>query len=320
MMNRMKITVVGAGAMGSLFGGLLAERGHEVTLVDVNAAHLQAIQSQGLRLHTDQSDRHIRALRACRPDEADGVPDLVLVFTKTLHTASALAGVAHLIGPETHVLSLQNGLGNVEVISQHAALGRILIGVTTWPADLVGPGHVHSHGQGVVRLMSADCRDRPFVATVAQALDEAGLACTVDTAVWTAIWEKVAFNAALNSICTATQCTVDQLGAIDDGPALAFCVVDEVLAVAQAQGVTVHADACKARVADAIGRHVGHKPSMLQDVLAGRRTEIESINGAVVAAAAAHDIPVPCTRTLLQIVRLVQARQAGTAPAGSVVH
>lgn len=311
----MKITVVGAGAMGSLFGGLLAESGHDVTLVDVNAAHLQAIASHGLRLHNDQSDRHIRTLRACRPDEADGVPDLVLLFTKTLHTASALAGVAHLLGPDTHVLSLQNGLGNVEAIGQHVATERILIGVTTWPADLVGPGHVHSHGKGVVRLMSADGHARPFVAAVARAIDEAGLACTADAAVWTAIWEKVAFNAALNSICTATHCTVDQLGAVQDGQALAFTVVDEVLAVAQAQGVAVHAEACKARVADAIARHVGHKPSMLQDVLAGRRTEIEAINGAVVAAAAVRGIPVPCTRTLLQIVRLVQARQAAVPTA-----
>lgn len=315
MAEHMKITVVGAGAMGSLFGGLLAEQGHEVTLVDVNVAHLQAIQSHGLRLHNDQADRRIHALRASPPDEADGVPDLVLLFTKTLHTASALSGVAHLIGPGTHVLSLQNGLGNVEAIAQHVPMDRILIGVTTWPADLVGPGHVHSHGQGVVRLMSADGREQPFVAAVARALDEAGLACTADAAVWTAIWEKVAFNAALNSICTATQCTVDQLGAIEDGQALAFAVVGEVLAVAQAQDIAVHADACKARVADAIARHVGHKPSMLQDVLAGRRTEIEAINGAVVAAAAARDIPVPCTRTLLQIVRLVQARQAATPSA-----
>lgn len=316
----MKIAVVGAGAMGSLFGGLLAEQGHDVTLVDVNAAHLQAIQSQGLRLHDDRGDRHIHALCACRPKEADGTPDLVLVFTKTLHTASALAGVVHLVGPETHVLSLQNGLGNVEVIGQHVPAARILVGVTTWPADLVGPGHVRSHGQGVVRLMSADGRKRPFVATVAQALDEAGLACTADAAVWTAIWEKVAFNAALNSICAATQCTVDQLGVIDDGRVLAFAVVEEVLAVAQAQGIAVQPDACKARVADAIARHVGHKPSMLQDVLAGRPTEIESINGAVVAAAAVRGIPVPCTRTLLQIVRLVQERPTHATAATERAH
>lgn len=309
----MKIAIVGAGAMGSLFGGLLAERGHSVTLIDVNVAHLEAIRANGLRLHTDDGDRHIHALQACQPSHAEGSPDLMLVFTKTLHTASALAGVAHLIGADTHVLSLQNGLGNVEVIQRHVAPSRILIGVTTWPADLVGPGHVHSHGQGVVRLMSADGSEHPMLAKVAGALADAGLACTADPAVWTAIWEKVAFNAALNSICAVSHCTVDQLGVIDDGQDLAYSVVEEVLAVAQAQGIAVDQDACAARVADAISRHVGHKPSMLQDVLAGRKTEVEAINGAVVAAADRSGIPVPCTRTLLRLVRLVEARIASAA-------
>lgn len=316
----MKIVVVGAGAMGSLFGGLLAESGHAVTLVDVNAAQLQALQAKGLRLQTDEGERYIRGLRACGPSQATESPELMLVFTKTLHTATALAGVQHLMQPDTHVLSLQNGLGNVETISQYVAPDRILIGVTTWPADLAGPGHVHSHGRGVVRMMAADGHDRPFLATVAKALNDAGLACTVDAAVWSAIWEKVAFNAALNSICTSTQCTVDQLGTIDDGRVLAFSVVDEVLSVAQARGVTVQAEACRARVADAIAHHIGHKPSMLQDMLAARRTEIEAINGAVVAAAAEHGIPVPCTRTLLQVVRLMEARLAGTAAKGPPAH
>lgn len=309
----MKIAIVGAGAMGSLFGGLLAERGHSVTLIDVNVAHLEAIRANGLRLHTDDGDRHIHALQACQPSQAEGSPDLMLVFTKTLHTASALAGVAHMIGADTHVLSLQNGLGNVEVIQRHVAPSRILIGVTTWPADLVGPGQVHSHGQGVVRLMSADGSEHPMLAKVAGALADAGLACTADPAVWTAIWEKVAFNAALNSICAVSHCTVDQLGLIDDGQDLAYSVVEEVLAVAQAQGIAVDQDACAARVADAISRHVGHKPSMLQDVLAGRKTEVEAINGAVVAAAVRSGIPVPCTRTLLRLVRLVEARIASAA-------
>lgn len=315
----MKIVVVGAGAMGSLFGGLLAESGHSVTLVDVNAAHLQAIRAKGLHLQTDGGDRYVQGLRACLPSEATEPPELMLVFTKSLHTATALAGVQHLIHPDTHVLSLQNGLGNVEALSQHVAPDRVLIGVTTWPADLAGPGHVHSHGQGVVRMMAADGCERPFVAAAARALNQAGLSSTVDTAVWSSIWEKVAFNAALNSICTATQCTVDQLGALADGQALAFTVVDEVLSVARARGVTVSPEACKNRVADAIAHHIGHKPSMLQDMLAGRRTEIEAINGAVVAAAAAHGIAVPCTQTLLHIVRLMEARLAGTsAPAPSV--
>ena len=304
----MKISIVGAGAMGSLFGGLLAESGNEVTLIDVNDAHIGAVRTQGLRLATDGGDRQVTALKAVRPEDAVGFPDLLLVFTKTLHTSAALSGVRHLIGPGVHVLSLQNGLGNVEKIAGFVPPERVLIGVTTWPADMVGPGHVHSHGKGVVRLMAADGIDRPFVSQVAEALTKAGLDCTSDSTVWAAIWEKVAFNAALNSICAVSGCTVDELGKVPDGSRLANDVVTEVLSVALRLGIDVDPAKCWGNVASAIAQHKGHKPSMLQDVLAGRRTEVESINGAVVALAGPLNIRLPATETLLALVRLAQAR------------
>jgi 2-dehydropantoate 2-reductase len=304
----MKITIVGAGAMGSLFGGLLAESGSDVTLIDVNDAHIGAIRADGLRLATDSGERWVNALRICRPEDATDVPDLLVVFTKTLHTSAALSGVKHLIGSEVHVLSLQNGLGNVEKIGEFAAPERILVGVTTWPADMVSPGYVHSHGQGVVRLMAADGNARPIVSSVSEALSRAGLQCTSDATVWAAIWEKVAFNAALNSICAVSGCTVDQLGLVPDGGHLADTVVMEVLSVAQRLGIDVNPAKCRANVAVAIAQHKGHKPSMLQDILAGRRTEIEAINGAVVATAGRFDMRLPTTETLLSLVRLAEAR------------
>jgi len=304
----MKISIVGAGAMGSLFGGLLAESDNEVTLIDVNDAHIGAIRAKGLRLATDGGDRQITALKALRPEDAADLPDLLLVFTKTLHTSAALSGVRHLIGPGVHVLSLQNGLGNVEKIAEFASPERILIGVTTWPADMIGPGHVHSHGKGVVRLMAADGIDRPFVAQVSEVLTRVGLDCTSDGTVWAAIWEKVAFNAALNSICAVSGCTVDELGKVPDGSRLANDVVTEVLSVALRMGIDVDPAKCWANVASAIAQHIGHKPSMLQDILAGRRTEVESINGAVVAAAGPLSIKLPVTETLLSLVRLAEVR------------
>ena len=302
------ITIVGAGAMGSFFGGLLAESGNDVTLIDVNDAHIGAISANGLRLETENGDRQVRSLRVCRPEGASDLPQLLVVFTKTLHTAAALSGVRHLIGPDVHVLSLQNGLGNVEKITEFVSPERILIGVTTWPADMVAPGHVHSHGKGVVRLMAADGVSRPIVSQVTETLSDAGLACTSDSTVWAAIWEKVAFNAALNSICAVSGCTVDQLGLVPDGKRLADEVVVEVLSVAQRLGIEVNVAKCKATVAGAIAQHKGHKPSMLQDVLAGRRTEIEAINGAAVAAAERVNLKLPTTETLLSLVRLAEAR------------
>jgi 2-dehydropantoate 2-reductase len=196
----MRITVLGAGAMGSLFGGRLAESGQEVTLIDVNDAHLEAIRTHGLRLQTDEGDRRVTRLAACRPEAATNTPDLLIVFTKTLHTGSALAGVRHLIGDDTHVLSLQNGLGNVEKMGEFLPSTRVLVGVTTWPADMVAAGHVHSHGEGAIQLQTADGVERTALGQCVAALNSAGLRCTADQNVWASVWEKVAFNAALNSI------------------------------------------------------------------------------------------------------------------------
>ncbi|AXK52388.1 ketopantoate reductase family protein [Pseudomonas protegens] len=306
----MNITILGAGAMGSLFGCLLAESGQQVTLLDINDAHLAAIQRDGLLLATDHGERRIRGLNACRPEKASGHPDLLLVFTKTLHTDSALRSVARHITRHTRVLTLQNGLGNAEAVSRHVAPRQVLIGMTNWPADLLGPGQVHSHGQGMVRVLALDEGERQASAEVAAVLDAAGLSCAVDPEVWTSIWEKVAFNAALNSLCAATGCTVGQLDAAPEGVALARAIVMEVVAVAGAQGIVLDAQRCLDSVAFAMANHRSHKPSMLQDVLAGRPTEIGAINGQVVARAREAGVAVPHTETLLGLLRLIEQRAA----------
>ncbi|MCA8244330.1 MULTISPECIES: ketopantoate reductase family protein [Burkholderia] len=312
----MKIAILGAGAMGSLFGGRLAESGEAVTLIDVNDAHLEAIRRDGLRIDDDRGERRIRTLHAMRPEAAnadaaaapDTPFDLLIVFTKSLHTRAALDGVRALLTPDTFVLTLQNGLGNVETVNAFVPIERILVGVTTWPADAAGPAHVRSHGAGTVRMMTADGAARPFAAAVADALSRAGLACTLDADVWAAIWEKVAFNAALNTVCAATGCTVDQLGHHHDGPRLALALAAETAAVAHAKGIAVDGARIARNVEHAIRDHRGHRPSMLQDVLAGRRTEIDAISGKVVAAARETGVAVPHAETLLALVRLIDAR------------
>ncbi|MBU9663755.1 2-dehydropantoate 2-reductase [Burkholderia multivorans] len=310
----MRIAILGAGAMGSLFGGLLAESGEDVTLIDVNDAHLDAIRRDGLRIDDDRGERGITTLQALRPEaanaSADTPFDLLIVFTKSLHTRVALDGVRALLTPHTHVLTLQNGLGNVETLNAFVPLERILVGVTTWPADLAGPAHVLSHGAGTIRMMTADGAASPFAAAVADALSRGGLACTLDADVWAAIWEKVAFNAALNTLCAVTRCTVDQLGEHHDGPRLAQAIVAETAAVARAKGIAVDAARIARNVEHAIREHRGHRPSMLQDVLAGRRTEIDAISGKVVAAAREVGLAVPHTETMLSLVRVIDA-QAG---------
>ncbi|WP_415116809.1 ketopantoate reductase family protein [Paraburkholderia sp.] len=308
MPEALDIAILGAGAMGSLFGGLLAEAGHRVTLVDIDDAHLDAIRSAGLRLTTDAGSRVVGNLRVCRPEQAESAPELLIVFTKTMHTEAALTSARALLGPHTAVLSLQNGLGNVERIARYVARERVMAGMTTWPADKPGPAQVSSHGSGEIRLMNADGETHTHVRRAVDALNSAGLNCVADPNVWSAIWDKVAFNAALNSLCALTQCTVGELSNVPDGEALTLKIVAEVAAVARANEMAFDETHVADNVRHALAHHHAHRPSMLQDVLAGRKTEIEAINGAVVAAAQAAAVAAPCTECLLQLVRLVDAR------------
>jgi 2-dehydropantoate 2-reductase len=340
----MKITILGAGAMGSLFGGLLAEAGAAVTLLDVNQQHLDAIRRDGLRLETDalQTDalgtpdhaRIITNLATARPEESTDIPDLLMIFTKTHQIAPALNSARQLLGPATWVLTLQNGLGNVEAISAFVPRDRILVGVTTLPADFLGPAHVASHGGGLIRMGHADTTTqtdhpghRPFndccmLCQVVDLFNQAGLRTTADPNVWAAIWEKVAFNAAFNALCAVTGCTVEQIEFVPSGPQMALAVVAETIAVAHAAGIPADLERTQATLLGSFKTHAGHQPSMLQDILAHRRTEIDSINGAIVRAARAHAIPVPHTEMLYTLVSLIEAHQraAGTAPAPEHQH
>lgn len=308
MTDVLDIAILGAGAMGSLFGGLLAEAGHRVTLVDIDEAHLNAIRAEGLRLSTDSGSRIVGNLRACRPEQAGPAPELLIIFTKTMHTEAALASGRHLLGPDTAVLSLQNGLGNVERIGRHVPHERIMVGMTTWPADKSAPGQVSSHGAGVIHMMSADGKPHGHLRRALEALNSAGLNSIADPDVWPAIWEKVAFNAAMNSLCALTRCAVGELANVPDGEALALKVVAEAAAVAGAEGIAFDEARVAGAVRFALVHHQAHKPSMLQDVLAGRKTEIEAINGAIAAAARKTGTAAPTIECLLQLVRLVDAR------------
>ncbi|PZR95772.1 MAG: 2-dehydropantoate 2-reductase [Stutzerimonas stutzeri] len=301
----MRISILGAGAMGSLFGGLLAEAGHQVELIDVNPAQIAAVREHGLLIRNDAGERRV-AIPIMRPEESTTRPDWLVVFTKAMHTQGALDAARHLIGPQTRLLSLQNGLGNAEKLAGFADASRIAIGMTTVPADLVAPGEVHSHGASKTRVVMADGSENAALAALAAALDAVGLPCTVDPDAVVAIWEKVAFNVALNSLCAVTQRTVGALGADADGRQLAHAIASEALAVAQAEGLMVSPQRTHATIDHALDHHGGHKPSMLQDLLAGRATEVETLNGAVVLAARLHGIAAARTEALYALVKMAE--------------
>lgn len=305
----MKIHVVGAGAMGCLYAGAFHRAGCEVTLVDIDAAHLAAIRAHGLELETRSGIEHL-PLPACRPEEAEGTSDLVLLFTKTFHTDAALQGVRQIVGPATQVLTLQNGLGNDERVAHHVARERVLVGVSTLPADLVAPGRVRSLGEGGSKLYPAFGGDPRFAGEVAAALSRGGLPSALDPEIGAAIWAKAIFNAAMNPLCALTRRTPGFLARHEESRDMIRISVDEGVAAARANGVEIEAGPIHALTEVSMTDHADHEASMLQDIKAGRRTEIDAINGAIVRAAQAKGVPTPVTASLWRLVRLEEAKLA----------
>lgn len=297
----LRIAVLGAGALGSVLGAELHKRGAEVTLLDTNDAHVAAINAQGLRVDWDEGPEQVE-LRAARP-EAAGSSDLVILLTKTLHSEAALAGVRPVIEAGACVMTLQNGLGNVERLTRYVDRKRILYGCTMTPGDMRGPGHVASHGLAYT----------PFVMLERGGAGEevarrlAGLLPWLTEDAPAQVWQKAAFNCAVNAAAGLGRGAVGDL-ARDLGLRSAGRIADEVLALAAAEGVRTDRDSVHRQIAFAFENHVGHKPSMLQDLEAGRRTEIEALNGYVARRAAELSLETPLNDLLAGLVRMIEAR------------
>lgn len=296
----MKVVVIGTGAMGTLFGSRLARTGHDVTFIDADRERVDVINRDGVAENHEGT-----AAKAAMPGQVLGTVDLVIVFTKAMFTAAAIEQNLGLIGEDTSVLTLQNGLGNGEKIAALTGADKVLCGITNWPADLVGHGQIHVDGQGTVKLWSLDGTDRPSIHAVATALDDAGLSATAEPEVQRHIWEKVIFNAALNGVGALTRLTVGEIGDFAPSREIALGIVAEGIAIAHGSGVPVDGAAVEASVEFSMANHRQHKTSMLQDVEAGRLTEVDSIHGGLLDAAQAAGVKAPLLHACTSLLRSI---------------
>lgn len=308
-----KILVIGAGAMGCLFAARMAESGADVLLIDVDEARLSTIVHEGIHLTDDTGERTI-ALRAGTASAVQEPIDLIVLFTKGMHSRAAIQSVAHLATSDTHVLTIQNGLGNPEIIAETFPADHVLKGMAALPADLEGANRVSSHGAGHVALGSLTLAGRGAARNAVDLLKRAGFDARFSDDIDVIIWEKVAFNAALNALAAVT----GQANAgMDNAPGrrIIAAMLDEVVATAATLDIQLDRARITASVDHALAHHRGHKASMLQDMAAGRASEIEFIDGAICAHAQAAGIPVPVTQTMTDLVRLLeQVRQNQAHP------
>jgi 2-dehydropantoate 2-reductase len=300
-----KVAIVGAGAMGSLFAARIAETGAEVVVIDVDAERLATIDSEGIELTDDTGTRTV-PVRAALAAQVDESVDLVILFTKGMHSAAALASIDHLRAARPIALTLQNGIGNAELLAQAFGADRVVIGTALIPADLTGPRSVRTQGFASISVGPMAPGAGLAAGEVAALLSAAGFSVEQRDDIVAAVWEKVAFNAALNAI--AMICEVPNSG-IDNvsGRRIADAVADETVAVAAARGVMLDRAGIGASIDAALREHRDHKASMLHDREMGRPTEIEMINGAIAREGRRLGVPTPVCDTLSDLVRLIEA-------------
>ena len=307
----MRIIFVGVGALGSYFGGALAEAGHDVTLLIRNKAHRDAIRADGLILHRDGVEARIDPVVVDTETAGDaGIADIVIVFTKTGATKAALQAATPVIGPDTRLVTVQNGLGNAEALAAFVPMDQVIYGTTMAPGDMVAPGVVSTHGSHVTQFRAAG--ENPVTGRMANdlaaMLSAAGIDTRVNSDVDRVIWAKVAFNCAMNSLCALLDTSPGPLLDSGEMKALVTATIMEGCDVAAAVGVEVDRDGVR-RTLDMVHReHREHVPSMLVDFRNRQPTEIASLNGAVVALGARHGVPTPRNETLLALVRAREAQ------------
>ena len=299
------VAVVGAGAMGCLFAARMAEAGARVTVVDVDANRLAAIRAEGIQLTDDAGTRAVRVHAALAPDVA-GPIDLLLLFTKGMHSTAAIASIAHLRDCSPIALTLQNGIGNAEQLAATFGADHVLMGTALIPADLTGPRAVETHGFASLQLGAFAGADASIVDRVGDLLERSGFEVRRPATIMIAVWQKLAFNAALNAI--GMICGVPNAG-LDNpsGRRIARAVVDETVAVAASKGMTLDRDHILAQVDAALREHGAHKASMLQDREAGRPSEIKTINGQIAAEGKRAGVATPVCDTLADLVRIIEA-------------
>jgi 2-dehydropantoate 2-reductase len=303
----MKIAVIGAGAMGSVMGGLLAKAGNPITLIDVWREAVDAINANGLRIDDKAGNSETIRVRATDKPGEIGTVDLVLVFVKCYHTEVAVKNALPLIGSNTIVLSLQNGWGNGPRIASIVGQERLLLGVCYHSASALGPGHALHSGKGMTFIGEPDRRMTDRLAEVASVLEKAGIEVTPTTQVLKEIWSKLALNVCTLPTSALLRFHAPQLIQHEPMMELMRALLREVVAVAQAQNIPLDFDERWQAITGLLKQLAPTaKGSMLQDVEKQRVTEIDVINGAVVEAGKKFDISTPCNQAMVCLVKSLE--------------
>jgi len=297
----MKTAVMGAGAVGCYFGGMLARAGHAVTLIG-RTSHVEAMRQHGLYLDAQAFQEHVPVIATTEADGARGA-DLVLFCVKSADTEAAGRALLPHLAPDTLVLSLQNGVDNAERL--RAVLPHTVVPAVVYVAtEMAGPGHVKHHGRGELVIGESGGS-----AAIAEVLEAAQVPTRVSDNVMGALWAKLLVNCAYNALSAIARQPYGQLVRGTGVNDAMRAVMEECLAVARADGITVPGDSWMA--IEQIARSMpGQYSSTAQDMMRGKLTEIDYLNGYVARRGQAHGIATPVNSLLHTMVKLLETPPA----------
>jgi 2-dehydropantoate 2-reductase len=302
-----KICFVGAGALGSTIGGVLTEGGNDVWLIDSYKAHVDAMNTVGLRMLEGDAERTVR-VKARTSCEGISPADLVIVLVKSFHTRQAVEDAKSIIGPDTLVMSIQNGLGHEDIIAEIVGRDRVLAGKTYVGGVLLGPGHVRIGTRGKETIIGElDGRITDRVKEVADAFNRSDLPAAVSPNIMGVMWDKLLINVAGGALTAITRLTYGGLYNLPPLEQCSLAAIAEAMDVARASGVALSiAEPRDAWAKASAGLPPQFKTSMLQSLEKGSLTEVDFIHGSVVRWGARCGVPTPVNSTLVACVKGIE--------------
>lgn len=279
----MKIAIAGSGALGCGFGYLLQKKGgQDVTLLDNWDAHIQAVNENGLKI-TVNGVEDVEKMKMCKPYELTEKMDAVFVFTKSMGLKAMMKSINHIIGEDTKIICLLNGLGHLKTLQEFVDKKNIIMGTTVWTAGIDAPGITHLNGQGPVELQNSDPEEKEGALEIVDILTKSGLNGVYSDNVNFTTWRKACVNGTMNALCALLDSNIEEVFASSTVDSMLTGIITEFAAVAKAQdNIELDVDETITYLkglADSVGAHY---PSMHQDLANKRPTEIDFLNGAVV--------------------------------------
>lgn len=305
----MKIIIAGAGAMGSRFGLMLHQAKNEVVLIDGWRAHIDAIRTQGLTADFDgkQVTEYLTIYHQEEVANIDFSADLVILFTKAMQLDSMMQTIQNMVGKNTKVLCLLNGIGHEDVIKKYVPLENILLGNTMWTAGLEGPGKAKMFGNGSIDLQNLGTEGKEAAENVIKVLNEANLNAKYSENILSSIYKKGCVNGTMNGLCTLLDSNMADFGETDVADQIVTQIVSEFAAVAAVENAHLNVSEVLEQIKTCYNREtIGlHHPSMYQDLIINNRlTEIDYINGAIVRKGKEYGVDTPYCAFLTKLVHV----------------